>query len=45
MLEKAFRMSGDSIFYIHTKFGEYIVIGGGDMPQKLNSKQRPLAVE
>jgi len=22
---------GDLIFYIHTKFGEYILIGGGDI--------------
>jgi len=38
MLEKQFNTLEDPIFYLHTKFGEDILIGGGDMPPKLNSK-------
>jgi len=33
------------MFYLHTKFGKDILIGGGDMPKKLNLKQRRLAAE
>jgi len=36
---------GDPIFYLHTEYGEGILIGGVDMPPKSNSKQRPLAVK
>jgi len=31
----------DPIFYIHTKFGKDISIGGGDMSPKRNAKNAP----
>jgi len=45
-LKEAFHMPRDPTFYTHTKCGKDILIGGEDMPPKLNlNKQRPLAVE
>jgi len=46
-LKEVFHTLGDSIFYLHTEFSKDILIGGGDMPPKLNrkSKQHPLAAE
>jgi len=44
-LKEALHTLGDFVFYLHTKFSEDILIGIGDMPPKLNSKQRPLAAE
>jgi len=44
-LNEAFHTSGTPLFYLHAKFGENILISGRDMPPKLNSKQRPFAVE
>jgi len=38
--KKAFCATGDAIFYIHAKFSKDILINGGDMPPKLNSKKR-----
>jgi len=35
-LKKAFHMSGNPIFYVHTYFDKDILIGGGDVPPKLN---------
>jgi len=42
-LKEAFHTLGDPIFYLHTKFSEDNLIGGGDIPPTLNSEQRPLA--
>jgi len=35
----------DPIIYVHTKFGEDSLIGGGDVPPKRSSKKRPLVAE
>jgi len=35
----------DPILYVHTKFGEDVLIGAVDVPPKRNSKKRPLAAE
>jgi len=40
-----FRTLRNPIICTHTKFGEDILIGGGDMAPKRNSKKRPLAAE
>jgi len=36
MFEESIPHVGDPIFYLHIKFGEDILIGGGDMLPKLN---------
>jgi len=45
MFEGSIPHAGDPIFYLYIKFGEDILIGGGDMSLKLNAKQRSLAAE
>jgi len=36
--------SGNPIFYLLAEFSEDTLIGGGDVPPELNSKQRPLEI-